>query len=59
LNIQENKQGKINLIEHNEQREENKIYDVQFKINDFAKYKNLYNFTKTLQDININSKWKK
>jgi hypothetical protein len=59
LNIQENKQGKINLIEHNEQRDENKIYDVQFKINDFAKYKNLYNFTKTLQDININSKWKK
>ena len=59
LNIQENKQGKINLIEHNEQRDENKIYDVQFKINDFAKYKNLYNFTKTLQDINITSKWKK
>ena len=56
LEIISNASGKIVLCEENEENSESKIYDAQFKYNEFVIYKNLYNFTPNLGGINLKVK---
>jgi hypothetical protein len=48
--------GKVVVCEENEEDPESKIYDAQFKSNEFVIYKNLYNFTPNLGGINLKVK---
>ena len=56
LVVEKNKHNKIAIIE-NKGTDDEKPYDGQFKHNKFVIYKNLYNFTPDLKNINLKIKW--
>lgn len=51
-----NGHGKVTLLEYSEY--EDKPFTAQFKSNEFVIYKNFFNFTPDLGDINLKTKWK-
>lgn len=57
LLVHKNDHGKVILLESGEKEDEATPYDTQFKSNEFVSYKNLYNFTPDLGDINLKIKW--
>jgi regulator of RNase E activity RraB len=56
LEVIKNDHSKIVVCEENEEELDVKIYDAQFKSNEFVIYKNLYNFTPDLMGINLKVK---
>jgi regulator of RNase E activity RraB len=56
LEVIKNDHSKIIVCEESEEELDVKIYDAQFKSNEFVIYKNLYNFTPDLMGINLKVK---
>ncbi len=57
LEAKKNHHHKVVLLEGDELDPDRTPYDVQFKNNEFVIYKNLYNFTPDLKNINLKIQW--